>query len=155
LWEQPLDYVSTRRSRRARSLAPFLVTHAAESQQTPAKLARFRLAVFNAFHNERADMSNPDILFDLAGQSGLNADDLRATWQLAEARDRLRHDIEQGFAAGAFGVPTLIINGCEATYLRLSEYPADAAERQALFDDLVNALTQRPYLQELKRASAA
>ena len=127
LWEQSLDYVSTRRSRRARSLAAFLVTHAAEGQQTPARLARFRLAVFNAFHNERADISNPEVLFVLAEQNGLNVDNLQANWQQETARDRLRDDIQSGLKAGAFGVPTLIIDGCEATYLRLSAYPADAA----------------------------
>ena len=155
LWEQPLDYTSTRRSRRARSLASFLVTHAAQGQHSPAQVAQFRLAVYDAFHNKHADISDPEVLFDLAARCGLNVDDLRANWLLDAARERLRTDIENGFEAGAFGVPTLVINGCEATYLRLSAYPIEAAERETLFDELVHMLTQRPYLQELKRAGAA
>jgi hypothetical protein len=37
--------------------------------------------------------------------------------------------------------------------MRLAEYPPQE-ERQAFFDELVQALTSRPYLQEFKRASA-
>ena len=155
MWEQPLNYISTRRSRRARSLAPFLLTHAAEGQHAPAQVAQFRLAVYDAFHNKHGDISDPEVLFHLAAQCGLNVDGLRANWLLDTARERLRTDIQRGFRAGAFGVPTLVINGCEATYLRLSAYPAEAAERETLFDELVNTLTQRPYLQEIKRAGAA
>ena len=80
-------------------------------------------------------------------------DAFQANWQSQEGRDRLRDDHLSGEEAGVFGVPTLIINGCEATYMRLSEYPP-ADELQTFFNELLHSLCQRPYLQELKRAGA-
>ncbi len=154
LWEQPLNYPQLWRSRRRRGLIPFLMTHAVQAQN-PALLPIFRLAVFDAFHNDHADISSPEVLLALAGQCGLNVDALRSAWDTEAARLRLRDDMEAGWAEGVFGVPTLSINDGEATYLRLAEYPTDPAVRQTLFDELVHTLLQRPCLLELKRASAA
>lgn len=154
LWEQPLDYPQLWRSRRRRGLVPFLVTHAVQLQN-PARLPVFRLAVFDALHNDHADISSPDVLLNLAKQCGLNADALCCAWDTEAARQRLRDDIENGLSGGVFGVPTLTINNSEATYIRLSEFPADPAERQTLFDELVHTLTRRPYLLELKQAELA
>ncbi|GAB4426182.1 MAG: DsbA family protein [Anaerolineae bacterium] len=153
LWEQPLDYDQLWRSRRRRGLVPFLMTHAVQLQN-PARLPMFRLAVFDAFHNDHADISSPAVLLELAGQCGLNVDALRPAWDTPAARQRLRDDIETGLGEGVFGVPTLSINDSEPTYMRLSQFPTDPAERQTLFDELTHTLTERPYLLELKQAAA-
>lgn len=154
LWEQPLNYQQLWRSRRRRGLVPFLFTHAVQAQD-PARLSLFRQTVFDAFFNDHADVSNPEVILTLAGQCGLNVETLRATWDTDAARQRLRDDIEDALDQGVFGVPTLIINNSEPTYMRLSEFPTDPTERQNLFDELVHMLTQRPYLLELKQASFA
>jgi len=153
VWEQPLDYKGIYRKTRGRLLRPFLASHAA-SLQGAEPFARFRLALFSTFHDDELDTSDPDVLLDVARRANLDMDAFLANWQSQEGRDRLRNDHLSGEEAGVFGVPTLIINGCEATYMRLSEYPP-ADETQTLFDELMHTLCQRPYLQELKRAGAA
>lgn len=154
VWEQPLDYETLWRRSRSRILAPFLASYAAQRQGSQA-FARFRLAVFHAYHHDRLDTSNPDVLLDIARRAELNLADFTAHWQSQQARDQLRRDHLGGLDVGVFGVPTVIVNNCEATYLRLSEYPESATERQILFDELVHLLTRRLCLQEFKRASAA
>jgi predicted DsbA family dithiol-disulfide isomerase len=153
IWAQDLDYAPLRGSSRQRILAAFLASHAAAVQGTEA-FTRFRLAVFSAYHDEERDISNPSTLLDIGRRVGLDLNAFQTHWRSTEARNRLRLDHEQGRSVGAFGVPTIVINGSEATYLRLTSYPTDPAERQSLFDHLVHTIVQRPYLQELKRASA-
>ena len=153
IWAQNLDYAPLRGRSRQRSLAAFLASYAA-SVQGPEVFARFRLAVFSAHHDDERDMSDPGTLLDIGRRAGLDLNAFQAHWRSAEARNRLRLDHEQGRSIQAFGVPTIVINDSEATYLRLTSNPSDAAERQSLFDYLVHTIVQRPYLQELKRASA-
>ena len=153
VWAQALDYEGTSPSNPAgRMLRGFLASHAA-SLQDQAAFSRFRLALFGARHDDKVDTSDPAVILELARRVGLDLDAFQANWESQAGRDRLRDDHVSGRTAGAFGVPTLIINGCEPTYMRLIEYPPET-ERQAFFDELVHSLTGRPYLQELKRASA-
>jgi predicted DsbA family dithiol-disulfide isomerase len=153
IWEQPLAYPTLWRRRRQRSLAPFLASYAASKQGAEAS-SRFRLAVFQAYHEEGQDTSSPDVLLDLARQTGLELNAFQTEWQSDNARKHLQEDHLSSKDVGAFGVPMIIIDDCEATYLRLSSYPVDGAERQRLFDELMHLMTRRPYVQELKRASA-
>lgn len=152
IWEQPLNYESVFGRPHRRILAPFLATYAA-SLQGPEALTRFRLAVFQAYHKERQDISDPAVLLEIARQAALELSGFTAHWQSAAARDHLRDEHLSGVDAGVFGTPTIIINGCEATYLRLSALSENLEERHACFEELVRTLTQRPYLRELKRAS--
>lgn len=153
IWEQDLDYAPLRGRSRQRGLAAFLASHAA-AVQGPEAFARFRLAVFSAHHDDDRDISDPGTLLSIGRRAGLDLNAFQTHWRSAGARNRLRHDHEQGQSVKAFGVPTIVINDSEATYLRLSSYPIDPEERQSLFDHLVHTIVQRPYLQELKRASA-
>jgi predicted DsbA family dithiol-disulfide isomerase len=153
IWEQRLTYETLWRRPRSRFLLPFLASHAA-SLQGDVAFTRFRLAVYQAFHDDMLDTSDPAVLLEIARRSELDLAAFETDWQSDAARDRLRSDHLSGEADGAFGVPTIIVNGCEATYLRLSEYPAKAGERQVVFDELIHALTRQPYLLEFKRASA-
>jgi predicted DsbA family dithiol-disulfide isomerase len=146
LWEQSLDGST-------RSLEAFLASHAASLQGEEA-FARFRLALFAQRHDEKKAINDPEVILEAARQAELDVQAFKANWQSQDGRDRLRDDYLSGREVGAFGVPTLIINGCEPAYLRLTEYPP-ASERDAAFDELVHLLTRRPYLQEIKRASAA
>lgn len=152
LWEQPLDYESLWGRPSSRALRAFLASHAASLQGEEA-FAGFRLAVFSAHHDEGKDISDSEVILEAARRAELDLGAFEENWQSQEARDRLRDDYRRGRDVDAFGVPTLIVNDCEPTYMRLVEYPP-ADERETLFNELVHTLTERPYLQELKRASA-
>ncbi len=152
LWEQPLDRESNEGEPASRTLQAFLASHAASLQGDEA-FARFRLALFSAKHDEEQDISDPQVILAAARRAELDLEAFRENWQSQEGRDRLRDDYLSGREVDAFGVPTLVVNGCEPAYMRLTEYPP-AAERETFFDELIHVLTNRPYLQEIKRASA-
>lgn len=152
LWEQPLDYESLWGKPASRALRAFLASHAASLQGEDA-FARFRLAMFGLRHDEEKDISGPEVVLEAGRRAELDLEAFKEEWQSQAARDRLRDDYLSGQEVDAFGVPTLIVNGCEPAYMRLIEYPP-AAERDTFFDELVHTLAGRPYLQEIKRASA-
>jgi predicted DsbA family dithiol-disulfide isomerase len=152
LWEAALNDSPIQGRTPGRTLRAFLASHAASLQGEEA-FARFRLAMFGARHDEGKNISDPDVILDAARRAELDLDAFKANWQSPAGRDRLRDDYRSGREVRAFGVPTLVVNGCEPAYMRLKEYPP-ADERDAFFDELVHTLTGRPYLQELKRASA-
>lgn len=154
LWDQPLYYPTLWRRPRSRMLPAFLASHAAQ-MQGPEPFARFRLGVYRAYHDDELDTSDFGVLLTIARKAGLDLNHLQAHWKSAAGRERLETDHQSGLRAGAFGIPTVIVNDCEATYLRLAYYPDDPQERQEFFDELLHALTQRDYLQEFKRAGAA
>lgn len=149
LWEQPLHYDA---SRPGRTLAAFLASHAA-SLQGEAAFARFRLALFAARHEQGQHLADPEVILQAARDAGLDIATFAADREDAGGRERLRDDYLSGRRVGAFGVPTLVVADCEPTYVRLTAYPP-AEERDVVFDELVHLLCQRPYVQELKRASA-
>lgn len=153
IWEQSLDYESLWDKKHLRGLTAFLASHAA-SKQGPEVFARFRLELFRLRHEEQQNSADPDVIMQVARQVQLNMADFTMNWQADVARHRLRDDHLSGLEAGVFGVPTLIINDCEPTYLRLTDYP-EPDERQTIFEQLVQVVTEQPTLQELKRVSAA
>jgi predicted DsbA family dithiol-disulfide isomerase len=149
LWEQPLHHVS---DRPGRTLPAFLASHAASLQGEDA-FARFRLALFAARHDHGRHIADRDVLLEAARDAGLDMAAFEAHWDEVAGRERLRDDYLSGEAIGAFGVPTLVMDGCEPTYVRLTENPP-AEQRDAFVDELVHLLCHRGYLQEVKRASA-
>jgi len=150
LWEQPLDYETITTGPFAmRMLRAFLASHAASLQGVEA-FARFRLAMFAAKHDEKKDAGEPEVVLEAARQAGLEMNTFMENWQSQEARDRLRDDHLSGQDVGAFGVPTVIINDSRPAYIRLVDYPPPV-ERDRFFDELIQLLTAKPYLQEFKR----
>lgn len=149
LWEQPLHHDA---ERPGRTLAAFLASHAASLQGEDA-FARFRLALFAARHEYGKRIADRDVLLEAARDAGLNMAIFEAHWEGTAGRERLRDDYLSGEGVGAFGVPTLVVDGCEAAYVRLTAYPP-AEQRDVFFDELVHLLCHRGYLQEVKRASA-
>lgn len=149
LWEQPLHHDA---DRPGRTLAAFLASHAASRQGEDA-FARFRLALFAARHEHGKRIADREVLLGAARDADLDMATFEANSETTAGRERLRDDYLSGEAVGAFGVPTLVVDGCEPTYLRLTEYPS-AEDRDGFFDELVHLLCHRGYLQEVKRASA-
>ena len=73
LWEQPLDYVHYRERQDRRPLHAFLATAVLEASEEPAVVDRFRLAVYRARFDDKADISDVDLLARLAGEVGADA----------------------------------------------------------------------------------
>jgi 2-hydroxychromene-2-carboxylate isomerase len=79
----------------------------------PDRDARWRLvdAIYSATWVRALRVDQPEVLAQIAGQAGLDGDALLAEATSPESKDRLRASTDEAIAAGAFGVPSLFVDG--------------------------------------------
>ena len=68
-------------------------------------------AVFEAYWGELRDISQLEVLRDLAPCVGLDADDLLARIERPETKQRLRSATDELIERGGFGSPTMFVDG--------------------------------------------
>lgn len=68
-------------------------------------------AVFEAYWGELRDISQVEVLRDLAPRAGLDADDLLARIEKPETKQRLRSATDELIERGGFGSPTMFVDG--------------------------------------------
>ncbi len=68
-------------------------------------------AVFEAYWRELRDISQVEVLRDLAARVGLDADDLLARIERPETKQRLRSATDELIERGGFGSPTMFVDG--------------------------------------------
>ncbi len=68
-------------------------------------------AVFEAYWGELRDISQVEVLRDLAARVGLDADDLLARIEKPETKQRLRSATDELIERGGFGSPTMFVDG--------------------------------------------
>lgn len=68
-------------------------------------------AVFEAYWGELRDISQVEVLRDLAARVGLDADDLLARIEKPETKQRLRNATDELIERGGFGSPTMFVDG--------------------------------------------
>ena len=57
------------------------------------------------------DISKDDVLRQLIGECGLNADELMAATETASVKDKLRAYTDEAISRGVFGAPALVVDG--------------------------------------------
>ena len=68
-------------------------------------------AVFQAYWGDLRDISQVEVLRDLAARVGLDADDLLARIERPETKQRLRSATDELIERGGFGSPTMFVDG--------------------------------------------
>ena len=67
------------------------------------------LAAYNALWGEGRDVSQAEVISDLASELGLDGDAIVAATQDADIKAQLRQNTEEAVARGAFGAPTIFV----------------------------------------------
>ena len=143
LWEQP-------DSHRSRTLWAFRAGQAARLQGDDL-FRQFHMALFEARHQRREDLSDREMLAGIAEDCGLDVGRFQRDLEDRALLERIGQDYEEGADLhGIWGTPTLVFNGSQAAYLRLRPAPPKG-QGVKLFDDLFDLVANRPYLHELKR----
>lgn len=155
LWEQPLDYVHYRERQDRRPLHAFLATAILEASEEPAVVDRFRLAVYRARFDDKADISDVDLLIRLAGEAGADARGLAAALAHEAALTGARAGLATAWAEARatweiFGVPTLQPDGEPPFYLRLERLVSGGTEAVGLLDRVIGLRRDAPLVLELK-----
>ena len=76
-------------------------------------LVPFARAVFEAYWGELKDISQPNVLRDVAARCGLNGDELLQRADAPEIKEQLRANTDELIARGGFGSPTMFVNGSD------------------------------------------
>lgn len=68
-------------------------------------------AVYRALFVDDRDISSPETVLDIAAGLGLDREQVAATIQSQEMKDRLKAEVDDALARGIFGSPYVIIDG--------------------------------------------
>jgi 2-hydroxychromene-2-carboxylate isomerase len=74
-------------------------------------LLRFSEAAFEAYFGDARNIDDPAVLEDIADACGLDGADLRAASGSDAVKARLRASTEEAIARGAYGSPTIFVDG--------------------------------------------
>lgn len=153
-WEQPLDYEHHEGRSERRALLAFLAILLAERIATVEAVDRCRLLVSRARHGLGRNITERDLLLELAGEAGVDAGGLAGLLahdaSVAWARNRIAADWAD--ARGEyeiFGVPTLRLDGVPPFYLRLERVPRGRPARD-LLDSIRDFGERLPQVLEIK-----
>lgn len=69
------------------------------------------LALFRAMWVEDRDISNAEVMRDVANSLGLDGDGLLAAIETPAVKDELRNNTDEAIAKGVFGAPSFIVDG--------------------------------------------
>ena len=120
----------------------------------PAAFDRYHMEVFRAYHVHKRDIANPLELLAIAREVDLDttvlAEDLRTrTYKKEVGAD---HE-EASEPHNIFGVPTILRDGQEPTFVKLAAGAWEGSEDLELFYDLFK-ITPRPYVLEIKKPAS-
>ena len=92
-------------------------------------------AVFEAYWGDNRDISQPEVLADIASAIGLDSDALAAACDNDTYKAALRANTDDVIARGGYGSPTLFING-DDMYFGNDRLPLVEARLKALMGNL-------------------
>jgi 2-hydroxychromene-2-carboxylate isomerase len=81
--------------------------------QDAGVLTPYARATFESYWGEGRDISQDDVLADVAARAGLSRDAFFAAIAQALVKDRLRANTDELIARGGFGSPTMFVNGTD------------------------------------------
>jgi len=101
-WPRPFPFSSIGAAR---------IFYALESLQGAETAEQWAQSVFHASFGEGKNVSDPEVLQQLAEANGHDADKLASLSQQSENKDRLRQVTDEAAGRGVFGAPTFSVEG--------------------------------------------
>ena len=115
----------------------------------------YNIRLFRAHHQEKLEISNQLVLYELATEVGLDADRFSADLRSGKARELVAHEHEESVRVyGLFGVPTIIFENGEAVFLKLEEGEWEGTDDEELFNDIAKMATRFPKMLEMKKPTS-
>ncbi|OLE79062.1 MAG: hypothetical protein AUG06_08860 [Actinobacteria bacterium 13_1_20CM_2_65_11] len=128
-----------------------LAFKAAEAARRQERFDGYHAALLRARHHNRLDIDDPEVVEQVAAESGLDLERFRRdigdpTILQALARDH-RHAVAKH---GVFGTPTFVFPNGASAYIRLGDAPG-GAEALHVYDSLLAVAADEPRILEIKR----
>jgi predicted DsbA family dithiol-disulfide isomerase len=128
-----------------------LAFKAAEAARRQDAFDSFHMALLHARHRDGLDIESPEVVEQVAEESGLDLARFRADVADPKILEALERDHLEGRARhGVFGTPTYVFPGGGAAYVRLAQAPS-GAEALRVFDRIVAVTEDEPVILEVKR----
>ena len=77
------------------------------------RLVPYARAVFQRYWIDLVDISQPEVLADIATATGFDAPEFLQQIEEPAIRERLRRNTDELIARGGFGTPTMFVNGSD------------------------------------------
>lgn len=77
------------------------------------KLVPFARAAFETYWGEDRDISQDDVIADICGRVGIAASPFLRAIAEPEVKERLKRNTDEAIARGAFGSPTIFVDGAD------------------------------------------
>lgn len=141
VWEQPVDVTRSMLAARACEAARL---------QGNALFEAFHIALLRARHEDRSDIRQRAVLFEVAGSVGLELERFGTDLDNESLKDIVRDDHTEAVERyGIFGTPTFVFPNGGAAYLKMVKAPDGQATRT--LETVVDMMRNRLYVGEVKR----
>ena len=128
-----------------------LAFQAAEAARRQGAFEWLHMPLLEARHVRQLELEEPDTVREVARAAGLDLARFERDLAAADILSALARDHQTAVAEhGVFGTPTFVFAEGAAAYVRIRPAPK-GEEALALFDELTGAISNRPYLLEIKR----
>jgi protein-disulfide isomerase-like protein with CxxC motif len=115
------------------------------------------MALFRAYHVDKRDIANPLELLNIAEELGIDTTEVAEDLRTRKFKEVVGADHEEGDEKyDIFGVPTIVFNGEQPTFIKLAEGEWEGTDEDvSLFHDIYNVSAPRSYMMEIKKPASA
>jgi hypothetical protein len=140
----------------SRDIPPHEAVKSVFDQHGAEAFERYHIAVFRAYHRDKRDIANPLELLAIAREVELDTKVLAEDLRTRKYRDTVGADHDEGYDQyDIFGVPTILFDGNQPTFVKLDSGAWEGADDLELFHALYNIAAPRPYVLEIKKPASA
>jgi hypothetical protein len=139
----------------SRDIPPHEATKSILATHGVAAFERFHMALFRAYHVHKRDIANPLEIMAVAREVDIDTTVLAEDLRTRKYKQAVGADHEAASEPyNIFGVPTILYNGQQPTFVKLDAGAWEGADDLELFYDL-QKLATRSYVLEVKKPQSA
>ena len=139
----------------SRDIPPHEAVKSVLAEHGPAAFERYHMAVFRAYHVHKRDVANPLELLAIAREVDIDTTVLAEDLRTRKYKKEVGADHEEASEPhNIFGVPTILRDGQEPTFVKLAAGTWEGSEDLEFFYDLFK-VALRPYVLEIKKPASS
>ena len=140
----------------SRDIPPHEAAKSVYAHHGPDAFKQYHMAVFRAYHLEQRDIANPLELVAIARELNLETDVLQEDLRTRKFKEVVGADHEEADEQyDIFGVPTLLFDGQQPTFVKLAEGTWEGTDDDLELFHSLTATAPRPYVMEIKKPASA
>jgi predicted DsbA family dithiol-disulfide isomerase len=140
----------------SRDIPPHEATKSVLATHGQEAFERYHMAVFRAYHQDKRDIANPLELLAIAREVDLDTTVLAEDLRTRKYREEVGADHQEGDDEyDIFGVPTIVFDGQQPTFIKLDAGAWEGPDDMELFQSVVAVAAKRPYMLEIKKPVSA